>query len=147
MNTSVTMQFRLYHASSGGAVKWGPETQSVQVADGLLNVELGSGTAIDPANLTGDLWLDIKVNGEQLTPRERLTMVPYAVEAGTLSAGTTTQGALTVNGLLSQLSSDSNISGIQLKRTDEDSRTHKWILYHMNQPYSMNSFQLLGVQS
>ena len=63
-------------------MKWGPETQSVQVTDGLFNVQLGSVTAIDPADLIGDLWLDIKVNSEQLSPRERLTAVPYAVEAG-----------------------------------------------------------------
>ena len=87
VNATVTMQFRLYDAASGGAVKWGPETQSVQVTDGLFNALSGSVTAINAANLTGDLWLDIRVNNEQLTPRERLTTVPYAVEAGTLPNG------------------------------------------------------------
>ena len=101
VNATVTMQFRLYDAASGGAVKWGPETQSVQVTDGLFNVLLGSVTAINPANLTGDLWLDIKVNSEQLTPRERLTTVPYTIEAGTLPAGATTRGDLAVPGSLS----------------------------------------------
>jgi len=53
----------------------------VQVTNGLFHVLLGSVTAINPADLDGDLWLDIKVNNEQLTPRERLTTVPYAAEA------------------------------------------------------------------
>ena len=90
VNATVTMQFRLYDAASGGTVKWGPETQNVQVTNGLFNVLLGSVTAINPTNLTGDLWLDIKVNSEQLTPRERLTTVPYTVESGTLTAGAET---------------------------------------------------------
>jgi hypothetical protein len=96
LTASVTMQFRLYDAASGGNVKWGPESQSVQVTNGLFNVLLGSVAAINPANLTGDLWLDIRVNGEQLTPRERITSAPYAVEALTLPDGATTRGDLTV---------------------------------------------------
>ncbi len=79
ISATVTMQFALYDASSGGTLKWGPETQSVQVTDGLFNVLLGSVTAINPANLTGDLWLDIKVESEQLTPRERLGGVLHAM--------------------------------------------------------------------
>jgi hypothetical protein len=142
VSATATMQFALYDAASGGAAKWGPETQGVTVMNGLFNVLLGSVTPINPANLTGDLWLDITVNGEQLTPRERLTTVPYAVEAGTLAAGARIQGELVLNGLLNQITPDGTISGLQLKRTDEANRTHKWILYHMNQEYGMNSFAI-----
>ncbi len=142
VSTAVTMEFHLYDAASGGAVKWGPETQSVTVTDGLFNVLLGSVTAIVPANLTGDLWLDIKVNGEQLTPRERLTTVPYAVEAGTLAAGATTRGWLYVNGSLQAIAPDNSIYSISLKRTDEGNRVHKWNFWHMNEEYGMNSLQI-----
>lgn len=142
VNATTTLQFRLYDAASGGTLKWGPETQSVQVTNGQFNVHLGSVTAISPANLTGDLWLDIRVNGEQLMPRERLTAVPYAVEAGTLSAGARTRGELMTNGDLWQLAPDSQIYGVHLWRTDEENRTHRWTLWHMNQQYGMNALQI-----
>ncbi len=137
----VTMQFALHDASTGGNLKWGPETQSVQVTDGLFNVLLGSVTAIDPANLTGDLWLDIIVNGEQLTPRERITTVPYAMEAGTLPAGAETQGSLDVYREL-RVVSPAVMSAFELMRTDEEDRTHRWRIWHMNEEYGMNSLQI-----
>lgn len=79
INATVSMEFAIYDALSIGNLKWGTETQTVQVTNGLFNVLLGSVMAIDPAKLTGDLWLDIKVNDEQLTPRERLAGVAYAM--------------------------------------------------------------------
>jgi hypothetical protein len=86
VNATVTMVFALYDAASGGNRLWGPETQSVQVSNGLFHVLLGSVTAIDPEPLSGDLYLDIKVNGETLTPRELLTSVAYAVEVSKVVA-------------------------------------------------------------
>jgi len=47
-----------------------------------------------------------------------------------------------VNGNLTVVSPDSSIYAVQLKRTDEEDRTHKWMIWHMNQPYGMNSFQI-----
>lgn len=88
VNATVTMTFALYDASSGGNLKWGTETQAVQVADGLFHVLLGSVTPVNPDNLVAsDLWLDIKVNNEQLTPRERIASVPHAVQADSLAPG------------------------------------------------------------
>jgi hypothetical protein len=142
VNATVTMKFALYDASSGGTLKWGPETQSVQVTNGLFNVLLGSVTPIDPANLAGDLWVEITVNNELLTPRERITSVPYAVEASTLPAGAQTRGSLDVYGNLTVVSPDSGIYAVQLKRLDEENRTHRWTLWHMFQQYGMNSFQI-----
>lgn len=142
INATVTMKFALYDASSGGTMKWGTETQTVQVTDGLFNVLLGSVLTINPAIITGDLWLDIKVNNEQLTPRERITSVPYAVEAGTLAVGAQTRGSLQVNGTVFSVAPDNNPHAVSLWRTDEEGRTHKWSLWQMNQPYGMNSFQI-----
>ena len=136
------MEFALYAVEDGGTPIWGPELQSVQVTDSLFNVLLGSVLPIDPGKLGGDLWLDIKVNGEQLTPRERLTTVPYAAEAGTLPSGAQTQGSLQVNGHLVAFSPDSGYYGLGLTRTDEENRTHKWRFWHMNQQYGMNSLQI-----
>lgn len=72
INATVPMEFVLYDAASDGNLKWGPEAHDVPVNNGLFHVLLGSVTPIDPAQLVGDLWLDIKANGEGLAPREQL---------------------------------------------------------------------------
>jgi hypothetical protein len=142
VNATVTMNFALYDASSGGTLKWGPETQSVPVTNGLFNVLLGSVTPVDPTNVTGDLWLETKVNSELLVPRERITSVPYAVEAGTLPDGAQTRGSLRVNGNLSQVVGQNWMGLINQVRTDEQGRNHRWAFWHMNQAYGMNSLQI-----
>jgi hypothetical protein len=100
VNETVTMEFALYDAATLGNLKWGPETQGVVVSEGLFHVLLGSATPIDQAILTGNLYLEIKVGGETLTPRELLASVVYALEAGTLPHGATTQGTLNLGGNL-----------------------------------------------
>ena len=142
VNATVTMKFALYDAATGGTRKWGVETQTVQVTNGLFHVLLGSVLPISSASLTGDLWLDIVVNNELLSPRERIASVPYAVEAGTLPVGARTRGNLIVNGDLQVISPAGGIAGLQLWRTDEADRTHWWTFWHMNQTYGTNSLQI-----
>jgi hypothetical protein len=83
INGTLPMEFALYDAATDGNLLWGPEMQSVEVSDGLFHVLLGSVTTMDPDALSGDLYLNIKVNGETLSPREMLASVAYA--AGTSS--------------------------------------------------------------
>jgi len=142
LNQAVTMEFSLYDAVTGGNRLWGPETQSVQVSNGLFHVLLGSVTPIDPDPLSGDLYLNIKVNGEALSPREVLSSVVYAVEASTLSAGANTRGDLTIMGNTRLQSPSDGIYGLSLHRTDEDGRMHEWKLWHMNQNYGKNELEL-----
>jgi hypothetical protein len=89
VNGTATMEFALYDAASSGNRLWGPEMQSVEVSDGLFHALLGSVEGIDPLSLTGDLYLDITVNGEEMSPRERLASSAYAMA---------TQGGLNMNG-------------------------------------------------
>jgi hypothetical protein len=100
---SVEMIFALYHEESGGTAFWIEShtgAQAITVTDGLFHVQLGSLTPLDPAELTGDAYLELAVNGETLTPREVLTSVAYALEATTLPAGATTRGDLVTDGTL-----------------------------------------------
>lgn len=78
ISQTVTMVFSLYSAASGGTLLWGPETQTVQVSNGLFHVLLGSIVPIDPTGWTGNLYLDITVNGEVMSPRETLASVADA---------------------------------------------------------------------
>jgi len=42
LNQTVAMEFALYDAAADGNRLWGPETQTVEVDDGLFHVLLGS---------------------------------------------------------------------------------------------------------
>lgn len=72
--------FELYDAETGG-VQHGPTlSESVSVVDGLFQTELDFGAqAFD----TG-LWLAITVNGQTLSPRQRITGVPLALHSDRL---------------------------------------------------------------
>ncbi len=76
LDGTYTMQFQLYDAQSGGTMLWDSGAQSVQVTNGLFNVELD----VDPANFNGqELWLAVKVGTEWLSPRQQILPVPYAL--------------------------------------------------------------------
>lgn len=94
-NAAMPMSFRLYNVLSGGAACWS-ENQSVNIQNGQFNVLIGQVNAISASCLSGDVYLEIVVNGETLTPRELLTSAAHAVEADTLPHEATTRGLLNI---------------------------------------------------
>ncbi|MBN2004128.1 MAG: hypothetical protein JXA21_12300, partial [Anaerolineae bacterium] len=102
INDTVAMQFAMYDAVTDGSALWGPESHpTVPVSDGLFSVGLGSQTAggIPTSVLSGDVWLEITVDGETLSPREQLRAVPYAMQANV--ALTVPDGSITTSKLSS----------------------------------------------
>ncbi len=84
--------FTLYDASSGGSNLW-DETQTVAVADGVFQVELGSiDTTIGSVDFNSDtIYLGVKVEADaEMTPRIRFTAVPYAFNAEKVAGLTVT---------------------------------------------------------
>lgn len=78
---SQSIQFSLYDVGSGGAALW-TETESVALAGGRFQVELGDGTAIPEELFNRQLWLGIKVGSDaEMTPRAKLNAAPVAVRA------------------------------------------------------------------
>lgn len=77
-----TLTFRLYNAQTGGAAVW-TETQSgVPVSRGVFNVLLGQ-TASLTLPFDKDYWLSTQVGTDaEMSPRQRLTSVPYSYRAG-----------------------------------------------------------------
>jgi hypothetical protein len=70
------MRFELYDTDTGPTSLWDSGIMSVDVDQGLFNVEL----AVDPADFNGQaLWLRIYVDGDWLFPRQELLPVPYAL--------------------------------------------------------------------
>ena len=92
-NGTFSVQFCVYDALSGGnqvppGTPW-CETQSVLVTNGVFNVLLGSVTALPvdlftggPSDASGPLrFLQVAVDGETLTPRQRIVSAAYAINA------------------------------------------------------------------
>jgi len=71
--------FSIYNTFTGGSPLW-TETQSVSVADGIYSCILGEGT---PLNLSFDeaCYLEVSVSGQVLSPRQKLSATPYALNS------------------------------------------------------------------
>lgn|GEM_PF-1518159 len=76
------INFKIYNASSGGDKRWEETQTDVAVTDGLFNVILG-GATIGGINLdfSEEYWLEIWIEGEQMSERLRFVSVGYAYRA------------------------------------------------------------------
>lgn len=88
INDTVDVEFRLYGVESGGSPLWvEPHSggQGVRVRNGLFSVELGGLVPFpDSVDFSAQYWLEVVVDGEVLSPRERLVAVPYSLRAQTV---------------------------------------------------------------
>lgn len=101
---SYNFEFTIYTVASAGSPIW-TETRTagnqVAVVDGVFSVDLGSVTSL-PGSVdfnTDSLYLGIEFNGDgEMSPRVRLTAVPYAHNAAKVSGLTVTDttGTLTI---------------------------------------------------
>jgi hypothetical protein len=74
------------HATSSsafdGALKVYEDTQTVTVTDGFLNMSIPALVAdaheLNPAQFAGPLWAEFEIEGEILTPRQKLLATPLA---------------------------------------------------------------------
>jgi hypothetical protein len=102
---SVSMTFSLYDSSTATTPIW-TETQSVTLDGGYFSVQLGSMTSLSSAaTLTSDLakgvglFLGLTVGTDsEMTPREEVTTVPYAMVAQN-AIGDITPHSVAVNGI------------------------------------------------
>ncbi len=97
---TVKMTFALYANPSGGTALW-TESQDVVLDDGYFAVQLGAKTALSSSlwdGATRHIGLAVGADSE-MTPREVVVSVPYAVVAGN-AVGDITPRSVTVNGKL-----------------------------------------------
>lgn len=80
VNTPVTMEFRILTAQD--ELLWSETQSDLPVTDGMYATMLGSLTPL-PASLFNrdDLYFELCINGEPLTPRQRITAAPFALTA------------------------------------------------------------------
>jgi hypothetical protein len=80
--TPVAMTFRICDTLTGGSCGW-QESKSVEPVAGVFSTDLGDSTPIptslDPFS-AGQAYLEVQIDGEVLSPRQRLVSVPYALQ-------------------------------------------------------------------
>jgi len=116
---TVSLQARIYAASSGGSPIWAETHASVAVAKGVFAVTLGSITPLDTSLLDGPRWVSVGVNADPEMPRQPLASVPYAFvakRAEALAAGATVPGSQVETGSITdaQVSGSAAIAGSKL---------------------------------
>ncbi len=83
INGTRVMTFRLYTGATGGTALWTETHAAVNVTKGLFSEVLGETTTLSGIfGASGDYWLEIVVGGETLTPRVKISSVPFALRAG-----------------------------------------------------------------
>ena len=119
---SYGIEFKLYDAVTAGTNEW-TETQSVTVKNGYLSAYLGNVTPFPGTiNWSQEKWLTMNVNGDgEMTPRIKLTAVPYAFRAGqadtlTLGSGTVSAAALAQLAPGSLQSVNSAVAGLRINQ-------------------------------
>jgi len=91
INAILSITFAIYDA---GATQLWTETQpSVSVSNGLFNVLLGSVSPINTSHLSGVTYLGVRVGADaEMTPRQRLVSVAYALRAAMANNADTLDG-------------------------------------------------------
>ena len=96
--------FQLYDEQTGGDIQWA-ESITVQFNNGYYSTMLGTDEETNPLDnsifANYPLYLELKVNGEALSPRHQLTSVPYAQIAGvaeSVDGGTVRASEIIVGG-------------------------------------------------
>jgi hypothetical protein len=88
----------LYDAEQGGAPVWWEAHPAVPVNQGHYAVVVGSISSLDAADLAGERWLGLSVDGAALGARQPLTAVPFAVRAAEAELATSALTATTLGG-------------------------------------------------
>lgn len=71
-----TVTFKLYTVRTDGTALW-QETADVEASGGIYSHNLGSVTPLNAGDFSTTLYLGVRLNGFELTPRTELTYAPY----------------------------------------------------------------------
>jgi primosomal replication protein N len=83
VTTATTITFRFYSVAEGGTAVWEDAIGVVPSADGYFSAIIGAteSNPLLPSDFLAQLWLGLQVSTDvaEMTPRTRLTSVPYAL--------------------------------------------------------------------
>ena len=79
-NGTKTMNFKIYDQLTGGTAKWESGENFVKVSSGIFSYTFSpDSTLVDWSKK--DFYLELVVDGKVLSPREKLTSVPYSLHS------------------------------------------------------------------
>ena len=86
IDSTVAITFDIYSVPTSGTSLWSETHSSVSVDDGVFDVILGSSNSLTDAIFANNdsLYIQSTVGSTIITPRVRLTSVPWAFDASTL---------------------------------------------------------------
>jgi len=134
-----TMKFSIYNSAVGGTLRWTSEDVSVEVHNGLFRYVLGEGfiEGSSVADLSSidwtageELYLEVQVGTDILTPREAIYAYPYAINSHLLEGATkeyflntsaeaqTKRGNLEIEGMLDINAPDTDIDALRVHSGD-----------------------------
>jgi hypothetical protein len=82
-----SIRFDIFSASNGGSSLWNETHGSVEINKGLFQVELGSVNPFGTLDFSQDLWLEITVQGDVMTPRIAFNTVNHSMVAENIASG------------------------------------------------------------
>ncbi len=92
VNGQRSMVFRIYASSTSPTELWASPVYDVSLSTGVFRVTLEPSISDWQA---GDLWLELEIEGNRMSPREELTSSPYAINSLMLSGKRYTTAAST----------------------------------------------------
>jgi hypothetical protein len=109
---SYNMRFNIYDAATGGTSLWYSGLVSVPVTGGIFSVLLGESPqpAID-LPFDEDYWLNVWIDGDTQTPRQRLCSNGYAYMASGLVPGTAISGSVTTGTSAALIATNTSATG------------------------------------
>ena len=113
---TVDLHFNIFDTLASSTLLWSETVSGVSLNSGVFNTLLGGSVPITPVTFTGpNAFLEVKViqgaTVETLTPRQRLTSVPFALQA----EGTMPPSAF----ILDALANDPNLTGSGFQMTGD----------------------------
>jgi hypothetical protein len=120
VDATLPMEFAIYDAAVGGSMLWSEPWAAVDVVDGIFSVLLGTSIEPLPSSVftTGfNLYLEVIVNGETLSPRQQIGSVGFAHQAAT-SGGLDCAGCVTGADILNSTITGSDIAANTITSAD-----------------------------
>ena len=85
LSTNVNAELYIYTVESGGSPEYDEYIGDVAVQDGMYSFAFGTNrTALLNVLTNNACWVELVINSEPLSPRQRLLSMPYAMNADTL---------------------------------------------------------------
>ena len=83
VNGQKEIKFKIYPTETDGTAAWESETKTVQVSSGVFSVSLSP--TVDWRNK--DYYIEMEVENKKLSPRQKLTAMPYSLHSATSESG------------------------------------------------------------